>query len=132
MHTSTPVEIKRGMADRFGGYLDESTMRIVVEIAPIFTENSLLALLAMREALSQRDGERLRMAAHTLKGTSGNLGLDRLSAMCEHLEELAEADAFAAAALELRRLAAEYRQVQEVLDELQCPEQQEHFFRDVV
>jgi HPt (histidine-containing phosphotransfer) domain-containing protein len=118
------------MADRFGGYLDEATMRIVVEIAPIFKENSLTALLTMREALAQRDRERLVMAAHTLKGTSGNLGLGRLSQLCEHLEELAEADAFAAAALELRRLAAEYRQVQEVLDQLQCPEQQEQFFQD--
>lgn len=132
MHTSTPVEIKRGMADRFGGYLDEDTMRIVVEIAPVFRENSLMTLLTMREALSQRDRERLVLAAHTLKGTSGNLGLERLSALCQHLEELAEADAFAAAALELRRLAAEYRQVQEVLDELQCPEQQRRFFQDVI
>lgn len=132
MHTSTPVEIKRAMAHRFGGYVDEATLRAVVEIAPIFKENSLIALLTMREALSRRDRDRLQMAAHTLKGTSGNLGLERLSDLCEQLERLAEAGAFATAALEMQQLAAEYRQVQAVLDELLRLEQQERFFQDVV
>lgn len=131
MHTSTPVEIKRGMVHRFGGTVDHATLNTVAEIAPVFKRNSLNIMFAMREALAQRDRERLRLAAHTLKGTSGNLGLERLAHLCEELEQLAAEDAFADAALELRNLAAEYRQVQEVLDELACTEQRRLFFQGI-
>ncbi|MFW6184179.1 MAG: Hpt domain-containing protein [Chloroflexota bacterium] len=131
MHTSTPVEIKRGMVDRFGGAVDPATLNTVAEIAPIFRRNALNIMFAMREALAQRDGKRLWLAAHTMKGTSGNLGLLRLADMCQALEELAEEDEFAAAALELRDLAAEFRQVQQVLDELACDERRQYFFHGI-
>ncbi|HSM54556.1 MAG TPA: Hpt domain-containing protein [Candidatus Sulfomarinibacteraceae bacterium] len=131
MHTSTPVEIKRGMVDRFGGAVDPVTLNTVAEIAPIFRRNALNIMFAMREALAQRDRDRLRLAAHTMKGTSGNLGLLRLANMCQAVEDLAEEDAFAAAALELRNIAAEFRQVQQVLEELDCDERRGHFFQGI-
>jgi signal transduction histidine kinase/DNA-binding response OmpR family regulator len=41
----------------------------------------------MREALVERDDERLRKAAHTLKGSSRNIGVRRLAACCEKLQD---------------------------------------------
>jgi HPt (histidine-containing phosphotransfer) domain-containing protein len=131
MHTSTPLEIKREIAHRFGGYPDAVALECVATFAPIFKEDALKFMLAMREALSRRDCERLTAAAHTMKGTSGKLGLQRLSALCAEMERLAQEQAFATAALKLRRVAAEYRQVQRVLDQLTEHDQTDAIFKGI-
>lgn len=118
LHTSTPLEIKRGMAHHFGGQVDEAALQMLASILPAFKESSLHSLLCMRDALSRRDGEQLLQAANAMKDSSNRLGLERLSHLCERIGMRAEERAFATAALELRLLAAEYRQVQEVLDGL--------------
>lgn len=118
LHTSTPLEIRRRVAHHFGSRVDGTTAQMLASVLPSFRENSLHSLLAMRDALSCRDGEQLLLAANSMKHTSNNLGLERLSQLCEQIELLAQEQAFASAALELRLLAAEYRQVQQVLEEL--------------
>lgn len=97
--------------------MDNVPQETVAGIAPEFRQNALDALLEMRDALSRRQQERLILAANSMKGSSSSLGLLKLASLCDEVERLAREDAFAAAALELRQIAAEYRQVQTVLDE---------------
>lgn len=100
-----------------GERADGGPPKKIAGIAPVFRRNALRDLLEMRDALSCRERERLVLAANTMKGTSSQLGLLRLASLCDEVERLAREDAFAAAALALRQIAAEYRQVKTVLDE---------------
>lgn len=121
--TSTTGEIKQRMIERFrtlNGHVPRDTIGDAVSG---FKRDALHALLEMRDALARREGERLRLAACTMQGSCSDMGLSQLAALCGQIERLALEDAFAAAALELRRVAAEYRQVQTALDELVAGEQ---------
>lgn len=95
----------------------------ITDVAPVFKRDALHALFEMRDALSRREGERLRLAACTMQGSCSDMGLSQLASLCGQIERLALEDAFATAALELRQVAAEYRQVQTALDELVAGEQ---------
>ena len=44
-------------------------------------------LLSIRNAISKKDFEALRIAAHTLKGSSYNLGAKRMGDLCLELEK---------------------------------------------
>lgn len=121
--TSTTREIKQGVLDRLEGCADDIRLKKIAGIAPVFRRYALRDLLEMRDALSRRERERLILAANNMKGSSRRLGLLRLSSLCDEVERLAREDAFAAAALALRQMAAEYRQVQTVLDEWVAGEQ---------
>lgn len=117
MPPSTTGEIKQGIREQLGERADGGPPKKIAGIAPVFRRNALRDLLEMRDALSCRERERLVLAANTMKGTSSQLGLLRLASLCDEVERLAREDAFAAAALALRQIAAEYRQVKTVLDE---------------
>ncbi|MCU0241972.1 MAG: response regulator [Vicinamibacteria bacterium] len=52
-----------------------------------YLKDAATHVAAMREALAAQDPERLRTAAHTLKGSSRNVGARRLGAVCEHLQD---------------------------------------------
>jgi HPt (histidine-containing phosphotransfer) domain-containing protein len=118
------------MVERFGGEIDAYTLQIVVELAPIFQQRSLQTLLQMREALANRDPVRLTAAAHTLRGTSANLGLLRLSALCADVEELARQGDLRTAVAQWAQVVAEYRQASSVLDELLAASERLAFFRN--
>lgn len=120
---STPREIKQGLLDHFAGCTDGIRAEKITGIAVVFKKDALRDLLEMRDALSRRERERLLLATNTLRGNSSRLGLCRLASLCDEVERLAREDAFAAAALVLREIAAEYRQVKTVLDEWVAGEQ---------
>jgi HPt (histidine-containing phosphotransfer) domain-containing protein len=54
-------------------------------------------LVALREALAEGDPEALERAAHTLKGSSANLGAVRMAEVCGRLEALGRAGALGTA-----------------------------------
>lgn len=121
--TLTTREIRQSMIERFNACTDNVLQDTITHMAPAFRRDAILALSEMRDALSRREGERLKLAACAMKGSCSKLGLLHLASLCGQVERLAQEDAFAAAALELRQVAADYRQVQTVLDELVAGEQ---------
>ena len=77
-------------------------------------------LEALRLAVTDQDVDALRVAAHHLKSTSGNLGATRMVALCEGLETLGRDSALSGAEAELEAaLESEYRQVISALDSVQ-------------
>ena len=48
-------------------------------------------MAALKDAVERRDAPALRLATHSLKGTSSTVGANRLAAICEELETLARA-----------------------------------------
>lgn len=70
----------------------------------------------VREALAEGDGEDIARLAHSLKGSSANVGAQDVSEICRHLEKAArEGDLAAAGALadQLAEVARETRKAYE-------------------
>lgn len=77
--------------------------------------DSRVRLQALQSALAGQDAAALREAAHSLKGSSLNLGALRLADFCLALESAARAGDLAQAARLLPPVEAEYRQVAPLL-----------------
>jgi len=61
---------------------------IVVELMGLYLEDASGKLAAMREELAERGGGSLGRLAHSLKGSSANLGARRVAALGEELERM--------------------------------------------
>ncbi|SFB01583.1 HPt (histidine-containing phosphotransfer) domain-containing protein [Azotobacter beijerinckii] len=80
-------------------HLDPSVLAMLQEVMedeyPVlldtFLSDSEDRLQALRQAHEVRDAEALRRAAHSFKGSCGNLGATLLAELCRQLEESARA-----------------------------------------
>jgi PAS domain S-box-containing protein len=100
----------------------EGDMELLGDIIGLFKEDSVRQIAAIREAIGKKEPEIAKRAAHTLKGTCGNLGAPDAAATALELEKLAAAQDFAGAESKLRSLEAQINQVGKLLDEfrLEC------------
>jgi PAS domain S-box-containing protein len=60
---------------------------MIPELVTLFTEDSTDLVEQIKEAVEERDAERLEAATHTLKSSSGYLAAERLAALSADLEE---------------------------------------------
>jgi PAS domain S-box-containing protein len=79
----------------------------VAELLDLLLTDLPLRQEAIRSAVARQDVSALKAAAHTLKGSSNNIGGRRLAALCEELEHLAAAGDWASAGANSGVLAAE-------------------------
>ncbi len=78
-------------------HLDHETLRelqIVMgddfdKLLQTFAADSAARIVAIQQAAADVDSEALRRAAHSFKGSSGNMGALRLGELCRQIEELA-------------------------------------------
>ena len=100
----------------------EGDMELLGDIIGLFKEDSVRQIAAIREAIGKKETELVKRAAHTLKGTCGNLGAPGAATTAVELEKLAAAQDFAGAESKLRSLEAQIGQVGKLLDEfrLEC------------
>lgn len=54
-----------------------------------FATDSAARIAAIQQAAAAADSEALRRAAHSFKGSSGNMGARQLSELCRQIEEYA-------------------------------------------
>lgn len=66
---------------------------IVVELMELYLEDASGKLAAMREDLGGNGGGSVGRLAHSLKGSSANLGARRVASLCDELERMSEGDA---------------------------------------
>lgn len=84
-----------------------------------FATDSAMRITMLEEAAAAVDADALRRAAHSFKGSSGNMGARQLAELCRQIEQLAHAgDAQAGAAL-VPQLIDEYALVQREMAALQ-------------
>ncbi|MGA9884987.1 MAG: response regulator [Candidatus Acidiferrales bacterium] len=78
---SAPDSTQEGVALDVGAALDrvEGDRELLDELVRLFIEGSPAAMREMRQALSERDAHALGRLAHTMKGSSGSLGANRVS-----------------------------------------------------
>ena len=70
------------------------------------------------EAAGRGDADVLRMAAHTLKSSSANVGAVALSSCCKELETRAKEGRVEGATAAVTAIEAEFRKVKSCLEEL--------------
>ncbi|WP_306017594.1 Hpt domain-containing protein [Balneatrix alpica] len=96
-------ELRLVMEDEFGllleTYLDDSDNR----------------LQTLKQALAAADAGKIREAAHSLKGSSGNIGAKELAEICKNLEDAGRESNLELAAQLLPQVESALAQVQQAL-----------------
>lgn len=77
-------------------------------------------VVAMEQAISQRDAVQLRQVAHSLKGSSGNLGARGVVDVCIEMEKLANLKDLDAANAAMPTLRAAIASAEQELFRLAC------------
>lgn len=89
---------------------------ILVELAETFMQGAKERLIAMDAAFEQDDRHELGRSAHTLKGSAGTLGAQRLEDLCRVLEENARMGVFPEDREPLDRIRDEVEEVRQALN----------------
>ena len=90
---------------------------LVRQVIRLFLQTAPGSLDRLRLAASSGNAREIGAAAHTLRGSSRELGADRIGQLCQQIETLARADRLADAALALPELEREYEAVRRLLTE---------------
>ena len=96
----------------------EGDMDLLGDLIELFKEDSVRQMAAIREAIDKKQSDALRRAAHTLKGTCGNLGAPEAAATALELEKLAAAGDLSHAQGCLGSLEEQIQRASKLLDEL--------------
>ncbi len=77
-----PVNLAR-LGDTFG-----DDPEFLTELYSIYVEDACGRLSTLDSALADNDSEKIESVAHALKGSSGNVGAERMSALAAELERV--------------------------------------------
>jgi HPt (histidine-containing phosphotransfer) domain-containing protein len=89
---------------------------IVAELAGMFLEDARPRLSALEEAVQNDDAPAVEHLAHTLKGSSGNMGARGMSALCARLEDAGASGDLSQGFRLLERLKAEFGRVERAFE----------------
>lgn len=70
--------------------LDDGEGELLTEILGLYRDDAPGLVSRAREAIDAGNAKNMRAAAHTLKGSSANVGAKRLSSLCAQLQELGD------------------------------------------
>lgn len=93
---------------------------LISDVIRLFLEDYPLRLAAIKSALEARDPERLRAAAHTLKGSASNLSAPGVVAAARALEAIGSSGDLGAAEAGFARLVSEAERLEVALREIQA------------
>ena len=96
----------------------EGDMDLLGDLIELFKEDSVRQLAAIRDAIDKKQPDLLRRAAHSLKGTCGNLGVTEAAATALELEKLAASGDLSRAHESLRSLEQQIQMAGKLLDGL--------------
>ncbi len=91
---------------------------ILTELVDLFLEDAEPRLSTLREAIASGDAEGVERAAHTLKGSAGNMGARRMSMIAASLQDAGTSGDLSGAATLVEDLETEYSRVKPALEEL--------------
>lgn len=105
-------------------HLDDAVLSalqdVMAEEFPLLLEtfigDSEERLRGLREALAHADAHALRHTAHSFKGSCGNMGALRLTALCKQLEDLARHGNLGAATPLVAEVESEFASVRRLLE----------------
>jgi HPt (histidine-containing phosphotransfer) domain-containing protein len=88
---------------------------LIVELIDLYLLEAPQRIEVIQCAVANADGLSLKRAAHSLKGSSGTLGVRSLAAICEELERLTDEAFSLEASVLVSRLADEFVRAQKAL-----------------
>lgn len=94
---------------------EEGEPDLIVELIDLYLRDAPQRIEAMRTAAARTDGTLLRRAAHTLKGSSGSVGIRQVAEICKMLEQLECSDSAARVEVLLQQLDCEFARACEEL-----------------
>ncbi|MEH6556573.1 MAG: Hpt domain-containing protein [Oceanicoccus sp.] len=83
-----------------------------------FFNDSVNLLIVMQKSIDESDVESLRQAAHSFKGSAGNMSAITLAALCQDLEGLAFSGTTVGGGQLITQIVAEYKQVKAALEDI--------------
>ena len=93
----------------------ETDFDFVIELVDIFLNETPAQIQIILKALASQDYHVLTIAAHTLKGSSLNLGAKQLGASCFKLEELGRSGGPIQAGTDTKEIENEFEQAKRML-----------------
>ena len=95
---------------------DLGDAELLAELAEMFFGDASSRLGELREAVEAGDAARVGRVAHTLKGSSGNMGARRMAAICAELQDVGDSGDLAQAPGLLEGLEEEFGRVRPALE----------------
>ncbi len=95
--------------------LDDGDGTLMALLADEFTSEAQRQLNALRNGVAEGDPQAVERAAHSIKGSSANLGAVRLSRLTGRIEEFARAGAIGSVDAEIDGVAVEFERVRRAL-----------------
>ncbi|MGA3288022.1 MAG: Hpt domain-containing protein [Bacteroidota bacterium] len=100
---------------RLQALVQETDFEFVIELVDIYLNETPTQIQTMVKALDTQDHHMLTIVAHTLKGSSLNLGAKQLGAACFRLEELGRSGIPISASINTKEIESEFEQVKAIL-----------------
>ena len=98
--------------------LGEDAKEIIDDLIQTYVGDAPNLINGMRESIKEQDTEKTRRFAHTLKGSSANLGLNELANACFVLEKAAKNEDLANAEEMLAYIEDAYERALQALNEV--------------
>lgn len=108
--------IDREVIDRLRRLTKATSPDFLLEMIDLFIKDSPARINGMKEALWHTNADTLARAAHSLKGSSGQVGARRMFALCDIIEERSRAGSIEGAATLLLTLEEEFERVRLALE----------------
>lgn len=97
---------------------DDGDPELLLDLIGIFLDDGPAKVAAITQGLQQQDFEKMERAAHSLKGSAGNLGALALQHTCERMQLATRAHSRQEAEKLAKDLAENFGQTQAALEEL--------------
>lgn len=97
---------------------EDGEQSIVAELADMFLEDATSRIGTLRKAVEEGSAEDVQKLAHSLKGSSGNMGARRMQDICTELQEIGESGDLTNAPELLEQLEVEFDRVRPELNVL--------------
>jgi HPt (histidine-containing phosphotransfer) domain-containing protein len=89
---------------------------MLAELAEMFLDDASSGLATLREAIEAGDANSVERVAHTLKGSSGNMGAKGMAAICAELQDTGSSGDLSCAPELLEQLEDEFERVRPALE----------------
>ncbi|MBI5713891.1 MAG: Hpt domain-containing protein [Chloroflexi bacterium] len=111
MDNGQPEAIDRAVLKELRSLQEEGEPDLIVELSETFRAEAPTLSAAMRTAVTLGNADKLKQAAHSLKGSSAGVGAKPLSALSAEVETLGRNGSVTGAAEKIDQIEQEYARV---------------------
>jgi two-component system, sensor histidine kinase len=108
--------LDRGALEMIRALQSEAAPDLLAQVVRLYIESATDLIARVRTGLASGDHDAVRVAAHTLKSSSANLGAATLAEMCKQLELAARAGSFGPDLPDAQTLERTYQAVRAALE----------------